>query len=320
MEACAKSPAARARPSTVGVSRTLLADVGQRLFDFFVGDGNLRLVGAQILVALDLNFRQHFEAGLESQGLAVVNVQIGHAGLRNRDEALLLGFPAKIFRNQRFDHIVLKAVAEALPNDRSRHVPGAKARQPRAFLIAHNLQLGLAHNFGGGDLDRDLPLDVFIIAGTSMIAGTSGAGRFSLSFSLGVFSSLCGAHVTPFASRCLRRLRRTNEAKPNLYGVHFECKERSRQRQTVAGRAIGEVKILDCTAKVRHEMKGQFPLHGGEQMEENKGYAPTAIFPRVESHDDARVGCRKEYGACGPRVSDQSEAARSLERRVASQR
>jgi hypothetical protein len=34
-------------------------------------------------------------------------------------------------------------------------------------------------------------------------------------------------------------------------------------------------------------------------MEENNGYAPTAIFPRVESRDDARVGCRKEYGACG---------------------
>src|SRR5260370_33324315 len=55
-------------------------------------------------------------------------------------------------------------------------------------------------------------------------------------------------------------------------------------------------------------------------MEENNGDAPTAIFPRVENRDDARVGCRKEYGACGPRVSAQSEAARSLESRVASQR
>src|SRR6266851_1569900 len=55
-------------------------------------------------------------------------------------------------------------------------------------------------------------------------------------------------------------------------------------------------------------------------MEENNGDAPTAIFPRIENRDDARVGCRKECVACGPRVSAQSEAAGSLESRVASQR
>ncbi len=70
------------RPSFhCSVGRMLLAQAGERLFDFLVGDGNLRLIGAQIFVAFDLNLGQHFEAGLESKRLSVVNVQISDARL-----------------------------------------------------------------------------------------------------------------------------------------------------------------------------------------------------------------------------------------------
>ena len=161
-----------------GVGRVLLAHAVERLLDFLVGDGDLRLVGAQIFVALDLNLGQHFKRSLEGEGLAVVHVQVGDARLRNRNQAQLLGFPAKVFRNQSLGHVALQAFAKALLDDGSRHMPGAKPRQPGTLLIALNLKLGFAGNLGGRDLDRDLALDVFVVC-----------------FRLGRVGGFCGAHV-----------------------------------------------------------------------------------------------------------------------------
>ena len=57
-----------------GERRMLLAYVIECLLDFFVVDCDLRFIGAQLLVAFNRNLRHHFEAGLEAQGFAVVNV------------------------------------------------------------------------------------------------------------------------------------------------------------------------------------------------------------------------------------------------------
>ena len=115
-------------------------------------------------------------------------VQIGHAGLRNRDQPLFFSFPAKVFGDQSLGHIVLEAFAKALPGDGGGHVPGAKTRQPRALLIALNLYFSFACDFRGGDLDGNLALDVFL--------GFLGLGRVG---------SLCGAHVLPFPHRSIPR-------------------------------------------------------------------------------------------------------------------
>ena len=163
------------------VGGMLLPHTGERLLDFLVGDGNLRLIGPQILVALHLNLRQHFEAGLEPQRLSVLHLQVGNARLRYRNQSLLLSFPPKVLRDQSLNHVILKPIAEALLDDRSRHMPRPKPRQPRTLLIALNLQLGLARNLRSRNLDRDLALNVFLIC-----------------FRLGRVGSLCGAHVLPF--------------------------------------------------------------------------------------------------------------------------
>src|SRR6266853_1168202 len=55
-------------------------------------------------------------------------------------------------------------------------------------------------------------------------------------------------------------------------------------------------------------------------MEENNACAPTRVFPRIEDCCDARDGLGKEYGRGGAHVSGQSQTARGLERRVASER
>src|SRR5260370_31520921 len=55
-------------------------------------------------------------------------------------------------------------------------------------------------------------------------------------------------------------------------------------------------------------------------MEENNACAPTRIFPRIEDCCDARDRLGKEYGGGGAHVSGQSQTARGLERRVASER
>src|SRR5208282_1086134 len=201
------------------VGCALLAYVGERLLDLFVGDRDFGFIGAQIFVALDLNLGQNFEAGLESQRLAVVDVKIGDARLRNWNQALLLSFPAKVLGDEGFDHVVLETIAETLADDRGGNVPGAKARQPRTLLIALNLQLGFTGNFGGRDLDGDLAL--YVLTGGFRLRDGSFLRIF---LGLCFFSDLCGAHVAPFASRCLRRLSRANGAKPNSYGVNLSVK------------------------------------------------------------------------------------------------
>src|ERR1700733_8955926 len=88
-----------------------------------------------------------------------MNVKIGDAGLRNRNQPLFLCFFSEIFWDQSLSHVVLQSFAEALADDGSRHVAGAKTRQPRALLIALNLQLRFTGNFRGWYLDRNLALD-----------------------------------------------------------------------------------------------------------------------------------------------------------------
>ena len=74
----------------------LLAHAIQRLFHFFVGHDDLRMVGAKFLVALDFDLGHHFETGLEAQRFAVMHVQIGDPRLRDRNQALLFGLLAEV--------------------------------------------------------------------------------------------------------------------------------------------------------------------------------------------------------------------------------
>ena len=62
----------------------LLTDVGQRVFDFLVGDGDFWMLGAEFFVALDDDLGEDFERRFEAQRFAVVNMQIGDLRLRRR--------------------------------------------------------------------------------------------------------------------------------------------------------------------------------------------------------------------------------------------
>ena len=100
-----------------GVSGVLFADVGQRIFYFFVFYDDLGVVGAQLFVAFDDDVGHDLELGLESQRLSVVDVQVGHLRLRNRNQALLFGFFTEVAGNEGLDHIALQIFFEALPRD-----------------------------------------------------------------------------------------------------------------------------------------------------------------------------------------------------------
>ena len=89
-----------------------------------------------------------------------MEMQVGDTRLRDRNQPLLLRFFAEIARSQSLDHIVLQTIAKTLANNRSRHMPGAKSRQARTLLVALDLRLSLAGNFGGGNLNRNFPLDI----------------------------------------------------------------------------------------------------------------------------------------------------------------
>ena len=143
--------------------RVLLANTGERLLDFVIADCDLGFVGAQFLVAFDGNLRHHFEAGLEPQWFAVMNVQIGDSRLRNRNHAELLGLFAEVARNQRLDNIALQIFFEPLPDDGRRHVPAPKAWQARHLLILLDDGLSLASDGLRRNLHGDLALDAVFL-------------------------------------------------------------------------------------------------------------------------------------------------------------
>ena len=135
------------------------------------------MIGAKFPVALNDDFGENLEAGLEAQGFAVVNVQVGNLRLRHWNHSLLFRLFAEITRNQGLDHIALQVFLEALADDRRGYVAGAEARQARHLLIFLYDFFHLARDFFGGDFDRNLAFDaVFVLR----------------------VDCLCGTHVCPF--------------------------------------------------------------------------------------------------------------------------
>ena len=145
----------------------LLAHAVQRLFDFFIGHGDFRLFGAQLFVAIHLDFRHHFEAGLEAQRFVVFQVEVGDLRLRHRDQALPVGLFAEVARDEGLDHIALEIFGKTLTDDGGGHMPAAEAGDTRQFLIFLDQGIGLAGDFFDGNLNRDLP--------SGAAAGLSGA-------------------------------------------------------------------------------------------------------------------------------------------------
>src|SRR5581483_3648587 len=130
----------------------------QGIFDFVVGDGNFGAVSAQFLVALHLDLRHDLEAGLELQRLAFVRVQVGDAGLRNRDQAETLGLLAEVFGDERVHNVVLDFLREALADDGGRNMAAAKTRDARQLLIFLDQGVGFASDFLGRNLNFDFSL------------------------------------------------------------------------------------------------------------------------------------------------------------------
>ena len=135
----------------------LLAHAVQRLLDFFIGHRDLGLFGAQLLVALDLDFGHHFKAGLEAQRFVVLQVQIGDLRLRHRDQSLLVGLFAEVAGDEGLDHIALQVFGKTLADDGGGHMSAAEAGDARQLLIFLDQGIGLAVYFLDGNFNRDLP-------------------------------------------------------------------------------------------------------------------------------------------------------------------
>ena len=132
---------------------------------FFVSDGNIRLVGAQLFIVFDPDGRHHFKAGFEAHGFAVVHVQIGYARLRYRHQSQFVGFLAEVARHQRIHHIALDAFGKALLNNGGGGMAGAEAGDAGQLLILLDQGLGFAGNVGGRDLHLDLPFGAAGLSG-----------------------------------------------------------------------------------------------------------------------------------------------------------
>ena len=137
--------------------RVLLAHAVQGLLDFFVGDCDLGLFGAQFFVAFDLDLGHHFKAGFEAQRLVVLQVEIGDLRLRHRDQTLLVGFFAEVARDQGFDHITLQVFGKTLADDGGGHMSAAEAGDARQLLIFLDQGIGLAIYFFDGNFNLRSP-------------------------------------------------------------------------------------------------------------------------------------------------------------------
>ena len=118
-------------------------------------------------------------------------VQVGDLRLRHGNHPLLFRLFAEISRHQRLDHVTLQIFLEALLDNRRRHMPRAKARQPRHLLIFQNDFFHLASNFIGRYFHRDLAFDAVFVLRVQCLSGT---------------------HVGPFGLPC-------------SHAVHVECKD-----------------------------------------------------------------------------------------------
>ena len=112
-----------------------LAQIGERLLHIRFGNRDLRLIGAQLFVAFQLDFGQHLEGGLETQRFAIVQVQVGHPRLRYWMQAQPLGLLPEKSRDQRLDHVGLDLFGETLADNRRWNMAAPEAGNARHLLI-----------------------------------------------------------------------------------------------------------------------------------------------------------------------------------------
>src|SRR6266852_1324180 len=134
----------------------LLAQIGERLLHIRIGNSDLRFIGAQLLVAFQLDFRQHFKGRFEPERFAVVHMQVRHPRLRYRMQAQPLSLLPEEARDQRFDHVGLDLFRKTLANNRRRNMAAPEARNPRYLLIFLDQRIGLPVDIR----DRDLHLNL----------------------------------------------------------------------------------------------------------------------------------------------------------------
>ncbi len=135
-----------------------LAQIGERLLHIGLGNRDLRFIGAQLFVALQLDFRQHLEGGLEAQRFAIVQVQVGHSRLRYRMQAQPLGFLPEEARDQRLDHVGLDLFGKTLANNRCRNMAAPEAGNARHLLIFLDQRVGLPVDIRDRNLNLNLAL------------------------------------------------------------------------------------------------------------------------------------------------------------------
>src|SRR6266478_3596000 len=135
-----------------------LAQIGQRFLHIFLGNRDLRLIGAQLFVALQLDFRQHLKGSFEPQRLALVQAQVRHPRLRYGMNAQPLSLLPEVARDQRLDHVGLDLFRKALANNRRRNMAAPEAGNTRYLLIFLDQRIGLPVDVRDGNLHLNLAL------------------------------------------------------------------------------------------------------------------------------------------------------------------
>ena len=182
---------------------------------------------------MELDFRQNLESRFEAQGLAIVQVQVGHPRLRYGMQTQSLSLLPEETRNQRFNHVGFDLFGKTLADDGRRNMAAPEAGNACQLLIFLDQRIGLAIDIRDRDFDLNLALGGAFPGYTFL--GCVFLGRAIRRVFLGraVFN-LSGAHKVPFqcgrGSRVGRKLLRCDTLYRNP-----ECKDSRRATSNGGG-------------------------------------------------------------------------------------
>ena len=116
-----------------------------------------RLLHLHILITVDGEIRKHFEGGFETQRFALLEINVGHLGLRDGLELLLGDSSAEVAGQNSFHHILANLLSESAADERLRNLSRTEAWDARHLFVSLGDCLKIASDFFGGDFDFNFP-------------------------------------------------------------------------------------------------------------------------------------------------------------------
>jgi hypothetical protein len=136
----------------------------------------------QLLILLQLDFRENLESGLASERFVLFIFEIFEAGVAHHRPFLFLDGILEEFGNQRLHNLFSNVVPKVALDQRGGSVAGAKARDSCLSCILRGHPIGLAPNLFDGNFNQEFFLAVRCFHKPSTVVGVIDIRTASLKF------------------------------------------------------------------------------------------------------------------------------------------